>query len=179
MFRLFVSAIASILRKQAARNAARSSRARGLRARIARGKVGARSASLIAAELLEEAGEALAEAAEESEQLISQAYGEAIETMGGMVANAGQESVFYSRVIPGFEDSFANSDPATGWDDVNIGEYMAFMGEIVGEGNSIMSAAYEQARSILDSAEGEAADLEGSAFELEEGEESEDSDLFR
>lgn len=171
MFRLFRSAIASILRRQAARNAAKAARIRGARARIVRGKVGARSAALLASELLEEAGEALQEAAEESEQLINQAFGVALETMAGMVANAGQESVFNSHVIPGFEDSYANSDPATGWEDVNIGEYMAFMGEIVGEGNQIMAAAYSEAASILDSAEGEAIDLEGSAFEIEEGSE--------
>jgi hypothetical protein len=52
-----------------------------------------------------------------------------------------------------------------GWDDVDIGEYMSFMGEIVAEGNAIMEAAYQEAQSI-------AAEIEDIEAEIEDDEEA-------
>lgn len=127
-----------------ARTAARQSAQRGNRARAARGRGSARAAAA-SNELIEEAISLL----EEAEDIILDAYIEAITTMISMVGNAGQASVMESRVIPAFEVAFGSSDPETGWEDVDIGEYMAFMGEIVSEGNSIMEQAYNDAAGLI------------------------------
>jgi hypothetical protein len=128
----------------AARAAARAAGKRGNAARLAKGR-GSKRAAAAADELIEEAISLL----EESEEIILAAYIEAIAKMISMVANPGQASVMQSEVIPGFEESYETSDPETGWEDVDIGEYMTFMGEIVSEGNSIMSAAYGEASSLI------------------------------
>ena len=171
MLRLFRSAIASIMRKVRARAVAKAARTRGANLRIARGISAAKSA-LIA--LAEEAEGLIQEASEEAEQIISQAFGEALETMAGMTGNAGQDAVYESQVVPAFLEAYANSDIEDGWNDVNIGEYMAFMGEIVGEGNDIMSAAYAEAGNVLDSADDEVSSLEEQAYQSDDGEELEE-----
>jgi hypothetical protein len=84
---------------------------------------------------------------EEAFQIIESALDEALGTMSGMIGNEGQESIFQSYVVPAFQDAVGPIDE--GWSDVDIGEYMDFMGDIVNEGNSIMSAAYDEAQQIL------------------------------
>jgi len=90
----------------------------------------------------------------EARELVNEGFQEALDTMEGMVGNAGQQTVFNDYVVPAFED--AKGPIENGWTDVDIGEYMDFMGEIVEEGNSIMSDAYDQAQEILSELEEEA-----------------------
>lgn len=83
----------------------------------------------------------------EAKEVVDEGFSDAISTMEGMTGNAGQDSVLNSYVIPAFE---ANKGPINeGWSDVDIGEYMDFMGDIVNEGNEIMAAAYDEAQEIL------------------------------
>lgn len=79
--------------------------------------------------------------------IIQSGLAEALDTMEGMCGNAGQTTVFNDHVEPAFREN-AQADVESGWEDVNIGEYMDFMGEIVAEGNSIMEAAYEYAQEV-------------------------------
>jgi hypothetical protein len=90
----------------------------------------------------------------EATEIVNEGFSDAISTMEGMIGNAGQQSVFDSYVL----DAFAsNKSPIKeGWTDVDIGEYMDFMGEIVDEGNSIMGDAYSEAQDILSELEEEA-----------------------
>lgn len=89
----------------------------------------------------------------EAREVVNEAFQEALATMEGMCANEGQLSVFGSEVTPAFEDAKGPID--NGWTDVDIGIYMDFMGEIVEEGNSIMSDAYDEAQEILSELEEE------------------------
>jgi hypothetical protein len=90
----------------------------------------------------------------DARELVSEALQDALDTMEDMVGNEGQQSVFNSYVAPAFRE--AKGPIKDGWEDVDIGEYMDFMGEIVEEGNSIMSEAYEEAQDILSELEEEA-----------------------
>lgn len=63
-------------------------------------------------------------------------------TMESMVANNGQQAVYERYIVPAFYESFQSSTTFDGWEEVDIGEYMAFVGIIVGEGNQIMTDAY-------------------------------------
>ena len=84
----------------------------------------------------------------EARSVIRQGLEEALSVMEGMVVNAGQATVFKDYVEPEFRTN-AQADIEDGWEDVDIGEYMNFMGEIVEEGNQIMADAYELAQEIL------------------------------
>lgn len=95
----------------------------------------------------------------EARNVVREGLADALSTMEGMIGNAGQETVYNDYVVPAFQEN-AQSDIEDGWEDVDIGEYMDFMGDIVDEGNSIMSNAYEQAQEILSEAE-EAAEGAG------------------
>jgi hypothetical protein len=75
-------------------------------------------------------------------EIIAQAFDDALSTMEGMCANAGQEAVFYGTVVSEFESALSSSSADNGWENVDIGEYMEFMGEIVEAGNQIMESAY-------------------------------------
>jgi hypothetical protein len=97
----------------------------------------------------------------EARNVVRQGLQESLSLMEGMVGNAGQLSVFNDYVQPQFTEN-AQAPIEDGWEDVDIGEYMDFMGEIVGEGNQIMAEAYELAQEILSELE-EAA--EEAAFE--------------
>ena len=97
----------------------------------------------------------LAEGIEEARNIIEEGFDDAISTMEGMIGNEGQASIFESYVIPAFQD--ARGPINDGWPGVDIGDYMDFMGDIVGEGNSIMEEAYAAAQEILSELE-EAAD---------------------
>jgi hypothetical protein len=85
---------------------------------------------------------------QQARQIIAEALDEALDTMENMIGNEGQQSVYESYVPEAFTQS-AQGDIENGWDEVDIGEYMDFMGEIVGEGNNIMSSAYEYAAEVL------------------------------
>lgn len=104
----------------------------------------------------------------EARELVNEALQEALGTMEGMCGNEGQLSVFGDYVVPAFEDALGPI--GDGWNEVDIGEYMDFMGEIVEEGNSIMSDAYDQAQEILSELEEEAEGEidEDSGEEIEE-----------
>jgi hypothetical protein len=84
----------------------------------------------------------------EARSVVRQGLEEALSVMEGMVGNAGQATVFKDYVEPEFRAN-AQADIEDGWEDVDIGEYMDFMGEIVGEGNQIMADAYALAQEIL------------------------------
>lgn len=115
-----------------------------------RGKYGA------ASELAEEIGELYEEAAE----TVEAAFYEAMDTMFGMTANPGQETVFSDHVIPAFSQEMESTEIGEPWNDVDIGEYMAFMGEIVEAGNAIMAEAFDEAASLQGEADDAEADLE-------------------
>ena len=83
----------------------------------------------------------------EARFVVRQGLEEALGLMANMVGNAGQDVVFNDYVEPAFRENL--SDIRDGWTEVDIGEYMDFMGEIVDEGNSIMNDAYEEAEEIL------------------------------
>lgn len=95
----------------------------------------------------------------EAREVKRQGLSDALETMSDMIGNAGQQVVFNDYVEPAFREN-AQADINDGWTDVDIGEYMDFMGEIVEEGNSIMADAYEEAQEILSEIE-EAAEAAG------------------
>lgn len=84
----------------------------------------------------------------EARAVIKEGLAEALFVMDSMVGNPGQQTVFNNYVEPEFRIN-AQSDINDGWEDVDIGEYMDFMGEIVNEGNVIMYDAYEIAQAIL------------------------------
>lgn len=128
-----------------------------------RGRYGA------AGELAEEIGELYEEAA----QIVEAAFYDAMDTMYGMCGNAGQESVFFSYVMPDFASAMESTEIGENWPDVDIGEYMYFMGEIVEAGNAIMSEAFDEAASL----QGEAEDAEADLDALEE-EGVDESDFF-
>lgn len=140
--RLFARARLSAARINKVRSEGRQSlkRARG----SATGRY-AQSASVLE-ELAEEAAELYAEAFNNVEE----SFYEALIVMAGMTANAGQDAVFDQYVVDAFAEAVASSDPESGtWQDVDIGEYMAFMGIIVETGNDIMQEAYAQAQSLI------------------------------
>lgn len=85
-----------------------------------------------------------------AEQIIQEALIRAIATMNNMCSNEGQTSVITNSIIPDFESN-AQASPEEGWQDVDAGEYMIFVGQIVEAGNNIMRAAYARALKILKS----------------------------
>jgi hypothetical protein len=95
----------------------------------------------------------------EARSVVREGLSEALATMEGMIGNAGQQTVYNDYVVDAFQEN-AQADINDGWSDVDIGEYMDFMGEIVDEGNSIMADAYEAAAEILSEIE-EAAEGAG------------------
>lgn len=84
---------------------------------------------------------------ESPQEIIKSGLEDALDTMEGMLGNPGQESVYTNTVIDLFKES-AQADVEEGWSDVDIGDYMDFMGDIVAEGNSIMQDAYDQAQEL-------------------------------
>jgi hypothetical protein len=101
----------------------------------------------------------------EARELVREAYNDALDTMESMVGNEGQQVVFNDYVVPAFRE--ARGPVKDGWIEVDIGEYMDFMGEIVEEGNSIMLEAYEEAQEMLSELE-EFADEFGDGYSREE-----------
>jgi hypothetical protein len=95
----------------------------------------------------------------EARLIVNEAFDLALQTMESMIGNAGQAAVFNDYVVPAFND--AKGPINDGWTNVDIGEYMDFMGEIVNEGNVIMQLAYEAAQQFLNELE----ELAEQAFE--------------
>jgi hypothetical protein len=83
-----------------------------------------------------------------AKQIVQEALQESFDVMESMIGNEGQQSVYENYVQEAFYES-AQGDIENGWEEVDIGEYMEFMGEIVAEGNNIMSDAYEYANEVL------------------------------
>ena len=84
---------------------------------------------------------------ESPQEIIKNGLEEALTTMKNMIGNEGQTVVYEKYVIPAFEEN-AKASVYDGWFDVDIGDYMDFMGEIVAEGNSIMQDAYDYAAEV-------------------------------
>ena len=84
---------------------------------------------------------------ESPQSIIKSGLEDALATMEGMIENPGQEFIYTNTVINLFDEN-AQADVQEGWSDVDIGEYMDFMGEIVAEGNSIMQDAYDYAQEV-------------------------------
>lgn len=83
----------------------------------------------------------------EAREIVNEALQDALDTMEGMCGNEGQLTVFNDYVKPAFIEN--KGKIRDGWNPVDIGEYMDFMGEIIDEGNNIMEQAYEEAEEIL------------------------------
>lgn len=113
---------------------------------------------------LDDLAEEIGELYEEAGQIVEAAFYKAMDTMHEMCGNAGQDTVFFDYVIPGFAEEMDNTEIGENWNDVDIGEYMYFMGEIVEAGNAIMAEAFEEAEGLKDEADDAEVDLE----ELEE-----------
>ena len=92
--------------------------------------------------------------------VINSGLADALDTMDGMIGNAGQQTVYNSYVIDAFKDARGSAGPGDSWPGVDIGEYMDFMGIIVEEGNNIMEEAYEEAAEILNEEPEESEDFE-------------------
>lgn len=103
-------------------------------------------------------------------EIIGEAFEDALETMADLCANPGQEKVFIDYVVPGFEESLQDSEVAVGWNDVDIGEYMDFMGEIVETGNQIMQVAYAEVLALGAEDAGDFDEDEMAEFTAEYGE---------
>lgn len=167
LYTFFRAIVASGRAAAVERQARQALRSAGLRS--GRPRLGARSA-----ELVQEA----AELQQQANDTVETAFYEAISTMAAMLGNEGQASVFQTQVIPAFAEALAQSQIEQGWPDVDIGEYMVFMGEIVAEGNAIMEEAYQEAEGLLDEASDLEAELEDEEFEEEEESEDRDRQLF-
>ena len=87
----------------------------------------------------------------QAKEIIKQGLDQALETMENMVVNEGMQSIFDSYVEPEFRKN-AQAEPETGWENVDIGEYMDFMGNLVNIGNEIMTQAYDEAYIALEDA---------------------------
>jgi hypothetical protein len=96
----------------------------------------------------------------EARAIIKQGLSDALSTMQGMIGNPGQQTVYNDYVVEAFKEN-AQGDIEDGFEDIDIGEYMDFMAEIVNEGNAIMAEAYQEAQDILSEAEEELLDSEG------------------
>jgi hypothetical protein len=148
--------------ERTARNALRSA---------ARGAIGRNATlGLRAADLVEEA----AELEQQASDIVEAAYYEAMKVMSDMVGNPGQQVVYNDYIIPAFAEAVAESNIEDGWNDVDIGEYMVFMGEIVGEGNAIMEAAYQEAEAIAGEVNAIVFEVEEMEFEEGDSEDNED-----
>lgn len=81
----------------------------------------------------------------DGDNALEEALLEALEIMESMIGNAGQATVYERYIVPAFIEAFQVSKVTEGWEEVDIGEYMAFVGIIVDEGNQFMVDAYEEA----------------------------------
>ena len=84
---------------------------------------------------------------ESPQEIIHSGLEDALDTMEGMLGNAGQETVYQDYVIAAFHEATA-TPVEEGWEDVELDDYMDFMGEIIAEGNMIMADAYDYAQEV-------------------------------
>lgn len=82
-----------------------------------------------------------------AKQIIKEALLEAFDTMEMMLSNEGQTSIYDSYIKARFTLN-SQASPEDGWEDVDAGEYIDFMGEIVEAGNQIMENAYDYAAEV-------------------------------
>lgn len=86
--------------------------------------------------------------------IVMEALEEVVQLMPDMCANEGQLSVIQSTGIPQFmENTSQGIQNEYEWEDVDLGDYMDFVGEIVAEGNMIMEAAFIQAKEMQEEQE--------------------------
>jgi hypothetical protein len=84
---------------------------------------------------------------ESPQAIIRSGLQDALDTMEGMLANPGQETVYTDYVIDAFHEN-ASAPVDEGWEDVELDNYMDFMGEIIAEGNMIMADTYDYAQEV-------------------------------
>lgn len=84
---------------------------------------------------------------ESPKEIIRSGLEDALSTMEGMLGNTGQETIYADYVVQAFMEN-AQSDVESGWEDVELDDYMDFMGEIIAEGNAIMQDAYDYAQEM-------------------------------
>lgn len=83
---------------------------------------------------------------ETPKEIIQSGLEDALDTMDGMLGNPGQETVYKDYVILAFRSNI--SPVEEGWEEVELDNYMDFMGEIIAEGNAIMDDAYSYAQEV-------------------------------
>jgi len=84
----------------------------------------------------------------QAKEIIKEGLDDALNQMQNMVANEGMQTIFDTQVVPEFTNN-AKAKPEDGWTDVVLSDYMDFMGNLINEGNSIMSQAYDEAYIIV------------------------------
>lgn len=84
-----------------------------------------------------------------AQAIINQGLEEALGTMEGMVGNEGQRSVYDNYVVEAFTEQRSQTPVGAEWENIDIGDYMVFMGEIIEVGDDIMYDAYEAAASLV------------------------------
>jgi hypothetical protein len=83
---------------------------------------------------------------ESPQAIIQSGLQDALDTMEGMLGNAGQETIYRDYVIEAFRSNVGPVDE--GWEEVELDDYMDFMGEIIAEGNAIMDETYDYAQEV-------------------------------
>lgn len=94
----------------------------------------------------------------EARDIVKDGLSNALALMESMTNNEGQKTIYSNYVEPSFKEN-AQASIEDGWEDVDIGDYMDFMGDIVLEGNEIMAVAYEEAQQLLSELEAAAEEL--------------------
>jgi hypothetical protein len=88
------------------------------------------------------------------QKIVMEALEQVIQLMPDMCANEGQTSVIENPGIPEFIKNTAEGiQNDYEWEDVDLGDYMDFVGEIVAEGNMIMEDAFAQAKEMQEEQE--------------------------
>jgi hypothetical protein len=86
--------------------------------------------------------------------IVMEALEQVIQLMPDMCANEGQTSVIENTGIPEFiKNTTEGLQNDYEWEDVDLGDYMDFVGEIVAEGNMIMEDAFAQAQEMQEEQE--------------------------
>jgi hypothetical protein len=84
-----------------------------------------------------------------AQAIINQGLEEALGTMEGMVGNEGQQSVYDNYVVEAFTEQRSQTPVGEDWENIDIGDYMVFMGDIIEVGDDIMYDAYEEAALLV------------------------------
>lgn len=87
-------------------------------------------------------------------EIVREAYRESEELMVEMCANEGQLTVIENDGIPALKDATDQAlENEYEWEDIDLGDYMEFVGEIIAEVNMIMADACEQAQELQEEIE--------------------------